>query len=75
MNCRGLPAARVRFCPRAPRAIRIAKAAFNAGSDHDFHSSFFHSAEAFANIYGNQENMEGINAFPEKREPDFSRFR
>lgn len=60
---------------KSPQSIRIAKAALNAGSDHDFHSSFFHSAEAFANIYGNQENMEGINAFLEKRDPDFFRFR
>jgi dihydroxynaphthoic acid synthetase len=60
---------------KSPQSIRIAKLALNAGSDADFYSSFFPTAELLASAYGNEENMEGISAFLEKRPPDFGRFR
>jgi dihydroxynaphthoic acid synthetase len=60
---------------KSPQSIRIAKLALNAGTDHDFYSAFFPSAELLASIYGNEENMEGITAFLEKRKPNFRRFR
>ena len=60
---------------KSPQSIRIAKLALNAGSDHDLHASFFPSSALLASIYGNEENMEGIRAFLDKRKPDFRRFR
>lgn len=60
---------------KSPQSIRIAKLSLNAGSDQEFYSAFFPNAELLASIYGNEENMEGINAFIEKRKPDFRRFR
>jgi len=60
---------------KSPQSIRIAKLALNAGSDQEFHSSFFPAAELLASIYGNEENKEGINAFLQKRPPNFRRFR
>ncbi len=60
---------------KSPQSLRIAKIALNAGSDRDFYSAFFPSAELLASIYGNDENMEGIRAFLEKRRPDFRKFR
>lgn len=60
---------------KSPQSIRIAKLALNAGSDADFYSSFFPNAELLASAYGNEENMEGITAFLEKRPPNFPRFR
>jgi naphthoate synthase/2-ketocyclohexanecarboxyl-CoA hydrolase len=60
---------------KSPQSIRIAKLALNAGSDADFYPSFFPSAELLASAYGNEENMEGITAFLEKRPSDFPRFR
>jgi naphthoate synthase/2-ketocyclohexanecarboxyl-CoA hydrolase len=60
---------------KSPQSIRIAKIALNAGSDLEFHSSFFPTAELLASIYGNEENKEGITAFMEKRPPNFRRFR
>jgi dihydroxynaphthoic acid synthetase len=60
---------------KSPQSIRIAKLALNAGTDRDFYSAFFPSAELLASIYGNEENMEGITAFLEKRKPNFRRFR
>jgi naphthoate synthase/2-ketocyclohexanecarboxyl-CoA hydrolase len=60
---------------KSPQSIRIAKLSLNAGSDRDFYAAFFPNAELLASIYGNEENMEGITAFLEKRKPDFRRFR
>jgi len=60
---------------KSPQSIRIAKIALNAGSDQEFYASYFPTAELLASIYGNEENMEGITAFLEKRPPNFRRFR
>lgn len=60
---------------KSPQSIRIAKISLNAGSDQEFYSSYFPHAELLASIYGNEENMEGVNAFLEKRPPNFRRFR
>jgi len=60
---------------KSPNSIRIAKLALNSGSDQDFYSSFFPNAELLAGAYGNEENMEGITAFLEKRPTNFRQFR
>ncbi len=60
---------------KSPQSLRIAKIALNAGSDQEFYSSYFPTAELLASIYGNTENMEGINAFLGKRKPDFRKYR
>ena len=60
---------------KSPQSIRVAKIALNAGSDQEFYSSFFPTAELLASIYGNEENMEGITAFLEKRPTNFRKYR
>jgi len=60
---------------KSPQSIRIAKLALNTGSDQEFYGSYFPSSELLASIYGNQENMEGITAFLEKRKPEYRKFR
>jgi naphthoate synthase/2-ketocyclohexanecarboxyl-CoA hydrolase len=60
---------------KSPQSIRIAKLALNAGSDQDFYPSYFPSSALLASIYGNEENMEGIRAFLDKRKPDFRQYR
>lgn len=60
---------------KSPQSIRIAKLALNAGSDQELYPSYFPSSALLAGIYGNDENMEGIRAFLEKRKPDFRRYR
>ena len=60
---------------KSPQSIRIAKIALNAGSDQEFYSSFFPAAELLASIVGNEENMEGVSAFLEKRPTDFRKYR
>ena len=41
----------------------------------EFYSSFFPAAELLASIVGNEENMEGVSAFLEKRPTDFRKYR
>ena len=60
---------------KSPQSIRIAKVALNAGSDQELYASFFPSSTLLSSIYGNEENMEGINAFLEKRKPNFRQYR
>lgn len=60
---------------KSPQSVRIAKLALNAGSDQEFYASFFPTSELLASIYGNQENMEGITAFLEKRKPEYRKYR
>ena len=60
---------------KSPQSIRIAKTALNAGSDQDFYPSYFPTSGLLASIYGNEENMEGIRAFLDKRKPDFRKYR
>ena len=60
---------------KSPQSIRIAKLALNAGSDQEFYPSYFPTSALLASIYGNDENMEGIRAFLDKRKPDFRQYR
>jgi dihydroxynaphthoic acid synthetase len=58
----------------SPTAIKIAKASFNADSDHVKGIGAL-GMSALALYYGTEEALEGRNAFVEKRQPDFARFR
>lgn len=60
---------------KSPQSVRIAKIGLNAGSDQEFYASYFPTSELLAAAYGSEENMEGIRAFLEKRQPEFRRFR
>jgi naphthoate synthase/2-ketocyclohexanecarboxyl-CoA hydrolase len=54
--------------------LRIAKLSMNFGSDLLF-PAYTHAMEMRAMTYGNDENMEGIRAFLEKRKPDYREYR
>ena len=58
----------------SPTAIKIAKASFNAETEHIKGSSGL-GMSALALYYKTEEAMEGRNAFMERRKPDFGRFR
>jgi 2-ketocyclohexanecarboxyl-CoA hydrolase len=54
----------------SPTAIAIAKRSFNADTDH-IRGIGALGFEALALFYNTEESKEGVNAFLEKRKPDF----
>lgn len=59
---------------RSPTALRFLKHAFNADTDHVYGiQNLAHGANAL--YYATEEGREGTQAFLERREPDFARFR
>ena len=58
----------------SPTAIKLAKASFNADTDHIKGFSAL-GMSALALYYATDEAMEGRNAFLERRKPDFRKFR
>ena len=58
----------------SPTALKIAKASFNADTDH-IRGIGGLGMSALALYYGTEEALEGKNAFLERRKPDFRRFR
>ena len=56
------------------QTIRATKTSINAESDM-LYSSWRHGMELLGNIWGTPEALEGMNAFLEKRSPDFWQFR
>lgn len=59
---------------KSPTALRFLKASFNSDTDHVYGlQAIAHGATHL--FYGTEEGKEGRDAWKEKREPDFSRFR
>ena len=63
-----------RILDMSPQSLRIARLSLNFESD-SLYPSFLHGIEMMKSVYGSEEFQEGMSAFLEKREPDFSRFR
>jgi 1,4-dihydroxy-2-naphthoyl-CoA synthase len=55
------------------QTIRATKVSLNFDSD-QLYASWQHGMELLANIWGTEESLEGMNAFLEKRQRDYSRF-
>ncbi|MEO5374550.1 MAG: enoyl-CoA hydratase-related protein [Alphaproteobacteria bacterium] len=58
---------------KSPTAIAIAKRSFNAASEH-IRGIGSLGLQAVSLYYGTEESREGVNAFLEKRPPDFRKF-
>ena len=56
------------------QTIRATKVSLNFDSD-ALYPSWQHGMELLANIWGTDESLEGMNAFLERRKPDFQKFR
>lgn len=56
------------------QTIRMTKKSLNFESD-QLYASWQHGMELLAHVWGSEESLEGMNAFLEKRKPDFQRFR
>ena len=58
----------------SPQTIRATKTSLNFESD-ELYASWQHGMELLANVWGTEESLEGMQAFLDKRSPDFMRFR
>jgi dihydroxynaphthoic acid synthetase len=56
------------------QTIRMTKCSLNHESD-DLYSSWRAGMELLAHVWGSEESIEGMNAFVQKRKPDFNQFR
>lgn len=56
---------------KSPVALHMAKVALNNGAQADLHTALDIEARCFALCFGTQDRVEGMNAFLEKRKPDF----
>lgn len=57
---------------KAPIAIKMAKHAVNNGMNVDLRSGVAYEAEAYTTTFGTEDRIEGMSAFVEKREANFT---
>ena len=73
-----LRAATLEWCERlryhSSQTIRATKTSLNAESD-ELYASWRHGMELLNNVWGTEECLEGMQAFLDKRKPDFQQFR
>jgi dihydroxynaphthoic acid synthetase len=56
------------------QTLRQTKKSLNFESD-ELYASWQHGMELLAHVWGSEESLEGMNAFLERRKPDFQKFR
>ena len=60
------------ICSRSPHAIRIGGEVVNAGYDIDLQTACLLERDAFALCFSSQDQREGMQAFLDKRQPQFT---
>jgi naphthoate synthase len=56
------------------QTLRMTKVSLNHESD-NLYASWRAGMEFLSHVWGSEESLEGMNAFAEKRKPDFNKFR
>ena len=56
---------------KSPVGVRLAKAAINNGLNMDTESAYNYEADLFALCFSTEDQLEGMNAFVDKRKADF----
>ena len=56
---------------KSPVGVRLAKAAINNGLNMDIESAYNYEADLFALCFSTEDQLEGMNAFVDKRKADF----
>ena len=73
-----LEATTLRMCEtiksHSSQTLRMTKRSLNHESD-NLYASWQEGMELLANVWGSEESLEGMNAFVEKRKPNFQQFR
>lgn len=67
-HCRGVAQ---KVMKKGPLAVGQAKRAIEFGADADLHAANELERQAFANLFGSEDQREGMKAFLEKRSPAF----
>ncbi|MGB5721786.1 MAG: enoyl-CoA hydratase-related protein, partial [Woeseiaceae bacterium] len=60
-----------RLAKRAPRSMEATKKCMRHAADNDWESTFNMEADWQQLLAGSEDNVEGVDAFFEKREPKF----
>jgi enoyl-CoA hydratase len=61
-----------KLAENAPVAVSLAKAALNRSVDVDLSSGFDYESEVFGLAFGTEDQVEGMNAFLERRPPEYT---
>lgn len=62
----------LKLADRAPVAMHMAKMAMMTGVQSDLHTGLHTEARCYSICFGTDDRLEGMNAFLEKREPEFT---
>ncbi|RJP26355.1 MAG: enoyl-CoA hydratase/isomerase family protein [Candidatus Abyssobacteria bacterium SURF_5] len=60
-----------KLAKRPPFGLRLAKLVMNMGADRDLPTALTLEREAFAMLFATEDQKEGVQAFVEKRKPEF----
>ncbi|CAO1413399.1 unnamed protein product [Diamesa serratosioi] len=58
--------------PNGPVGVRMAKRSINKGSQVDLHTGYAIEEDCYSQIIGTKDRLEGLQAFSEKRKPNYT---